>query len=98
VPDRIFLQANIRSLLILLEEIEAGGINEVVVHVSEDDDRTYTVKDILEALSALFIDLTSAPAATLPQLQEEFEHHRLHVYRMVGRLAQIVAELPDRAR
>jgi hypothetical protein len=85
------LKSKIGELMTLLETIKAKGIESVDVRIDTNEIRTYTVGGLSDALSNLTTELISSTDATIAILEEKYEHDRADVFRIVGRLAEIVA-------
>jgi len=85
------LKSKIGELMMLLDAIQAKGIESVPVKIDTNETRTYTVGGLKDALDGLMAELISSAESIIPALEERYEHDRADVFRMVGSLAEIVA-------
>jgi len=85
------LKSKIGELITLLETIKSKGIQSVDVRIDTNEIRTYTIGGLSDALSSLTTELISSTDSTIATLEEKYEHDRADVFRIVGRLAEIVA-------
>ncbi len=85
------LTSRIGELMELLETIQSNRIQSVVVRIDTEEGRTYSIDGIRDALSSLETEVVSASETAIVALEARYEHNRADVFRIVGRLAEIVA-------
>ncbi len=78
-------------MMALLETIQSKRIQSVVVQIDTREQRTYSIEGIRDALSSLETEVVSASETAIVALEAKYEHNRADVFRIVGRLAEIVA-------
>jgi hypothetical protein len=92
MSDRQFaLKSKIGELMALLETIRANRIQSVSVQIDTGETRIYSVDGISDALSSLETEVISSSESAIAALEEKYEHDRVDVFRIVGKLAEIVA-------